>query len=272
MGGANPEPPDGRGAGKVPDDRGVKLALLSDLHANQRALDACLAHARQQGATTFALLGDLVGYGPDPASVLDTVMQLAAGGAIVVRGNHDDAALQPPQQQRTVEDQSAAWTHAQLSGAHRAFLAGLPLTAACGDVLLVHASADDPAGWPYVDRAAMAQRCLAAAQRDAQRRQVFCGHVHEQQLYYHGADNRLHAFAPRPGVPVPLAPHRSWLGLPGSVGQPRDGDPRAMYALLDVAQSRLAFHRIAYDHAGTAAALRACGLPEAFAQRLERGR
>jgi diadenosine tetraphosphatase ApaH/serine/threonine PP2A family protein phosphatase len=257
---------------KVPDDRGVKLALLSDLHANQRALDACVAHARAAGATAWAFLGDLVGYGPDPASVLDTVMQLAAGGAIVLRGNHDEAALHPRQEQRTAEDQSAHWTHAQLSGAHRAFLAGLPLTATCGDVLMVHASADEPHTWRYVDRPAMAQRCLAAAQRDSQRRQVFCGHVHEQQLYYHGADARLHAFAPQPGVAVPLAPHRSWLGLPGSVGQPRDGDPRAMYALLDVAQSRLVFHRIAYDHAGTAAALRAAGLPEAFAQRLERGR
>jgi diadenosine tetraphosphatase ApaH/serine/threonine PP2A family protein phosphatase len=250
----------------------VKLALLCDLHANRRALDACLSHAAASGATAWAFLGDLVGYGPDPAAVLDTVMRMAAGGAIVLRGNHDDAAVQPPAMQRTAEDQSAAWTHAQLSPAHREFLAGLPLTATFGEVLLVHASADAPASWPYVDRPAMAQRCLAAAQRDAQRRHVFCGHVHEQQLYYHGADGRLHAFAPQPGVAVPLAPHRSWLGLPGSVGQPRDGDPRAMYALLDVAQSRLAFHRIAYDHAGTAAALRAAGLPEGFAQRLERGR
>ena len=79
-------------------------------------------------------------------------------------------------------------------------------------------------------------------------------------------------FSPVTGVPVPMRAHRSWVALVGSVGQPRDGDPRAMYAMLDTAQARLAFHRIAYDHVGAAAAVRAAGLPEGFAQRLERGR
>jgi diadenosine tetraphosphatase ApaH/serine/threonine PP2A family protein phosphatase len=92
------------------------------------------------------------------------------------------------------------------------------------------------------------------------------------QLYYRGTDGKPIVFAPVPGVPVPLAAHRSWLALVGSVGQPRDGDPRAMYALFDAAQARLTFQRVAYDHGGTAAAIRAAGLPEAFAQRLERGR
>jgi diadenosine tetraphosphatase ApaH/serine/threonine PP2A family protein phosphatase len=250
----------------------VKLALLSDLHANLRALEACLAHARAAGATQWALLGDLVGYGPEPAAVLDRVMALAAAGAIVVRGNHDEAARQPPAHGQTAEALSAAWTHAQLGPAHQVFLAGLPLTATCADALLVHASAHEPRQWEYIDRPAMGRRCLDAAQAQWSLRRVFCGHVHEQQLYYRGADGKPTAFAPVPGVPVPLAAHRSWLALVGSVGQPRDGDPRAMYALLDVAQARLAFHRIAYDHGGTAAAIRAAGLPEAFAQRLERGR
>ena len=250
----------------------MKLALLSDLHANLRALDACLAHARAAGATQFALLGDLVGYGPEPAAVLERVMALAAGGAVVLRGNHDDAARQPPAGRQTAEDVSAAWTHEHLTPAHRAFLAGLPYTETAGDALLVHASAYEPQQWEYVDRPAMAGRCLLAAQQQWGLRRVFCGHVHEQLLYYRGADNRLMPFSPVTGVPVPMRAHRSWVALVGSVGQPRDGDPRAMYALFDAAQARLAFHRIAYDHAGTAAAVRAAGLPEGFAQRLERGR
>jgi diadenosine tetraphosphatase ApaH/serine/threonine PP2A family protein phosphatase len=250
----------------------VKLALLSDLHANLRALDACLAHARAAGATRFALLGDLVGYGPDPVAVVERVMTLAAAGAIVLRGNHDEAALHPPVHAQTAEAQSAAWTHAQLGPVHHAFLANLPLTATCEDSLLVHASAHEPQQWEYVDRPAMARRCLDAAHAQWGLRRVFCGHVHEQQLYYRGADGKPVVFAPVPGVPVPLAAHRSWVALVGSVGQPRDGDPRAMYALLDLAQARLAFQRVAYDHGGTAAAIRAAGLPEAFAQRLEQGR
>lgn len=249
----------------------MKLALLSDLHANLRALDACLAHARAAGATRFAFLGDLVGYGAEPAEVLQRVRALAAEGAVVVRGNHDEAACTPPPA-GTAEALSGAWTHERLSAADRDWLASLPLTAQVDDALLVHASADAPERWTYVDRPALAERCLAAAQAQWGARRVFCGHMHEQQLYYRGADGRLHAFAPVPGTAVPVGGHREWLAVVGSTGQPRDGDPRAMYALLDLAQPRLAFHRVAYDHAGAAAAIRAAGLPEDFARRVERGR
>lgn len=253
-------------------DGAMKLALLSDLHANRRALEACLAHARAEGAARCVLLGDLVGYGAEPAEVLDAVMDLHAGGALVVRGNHDEAALQPAAAQQTAEDVSAAWTHARLTPAHRAFLAGLPLAATLEDTLFVHASAREPARWEYVDRPELAERCLEAARRDWGARRVFCGHVHEQHLYYRGRDGRPQAFAPAPGIPIPLTAHRQWLGVVGSVGQPRDGDPRAMYALLDLAHARLVFHRVAYDHTAAAAAIRAAGLPEHFAQRLEGGR
>jgi diadenosine tetraphosphatase ApaH/serine/threonine PP2A family protein phosphatase len=253
-------------------DVAMRLALLSDLHANLRALDACLAHARAAGATQFGLLGDLVGYGAEPAQVMERVMGLADQGAIVLRGNHDDAARQPPARADTAEAVSAAWTRSRLAPAQLEFLAALPLTARVADTLLVHASAHAPQQWEYVDRPVLAQRCLQAAEAQWQLRRVFCGHVHEQRLYYRGADGSPMAFAPAPGVAVPMAAHRSWVALVGSVGQPRDGDPRAMYALLDVTQARLAFHRIAYDHAGAAAAVRAAGLPEGFAQRLERGR
>jgi diadenosine tetraphosphatase ApaH/serine/threonine PP2A family protein phosphatase len=248
------------------------LALLSDLHANGRALAACLAHARAAGATRFAFLGDLVGYGAEPGEVLETVMELAGHGADVVQGNHDEAALQPAGEVRNAEQLSAAWTREQLSKPQRAFLAGLPAAAVVGDVLLVHASADAPQRWAYVDRPVLAQRSLHAAHADLGLRKVACGHVHEQLLYYRGRDGALQAFQPTPGVPVPLAAHREWLAVVGSVGQPRDGDPRAMYALLDVAQARITFQRIAYDHAGAAAAIRAAGLPADFADRLERGR
>jgi len=250
----------------------MTLALLSDVHANLRALRACLGHAREHGATRFALLGDLVGYGPEPVEVVEEAMALARDGAVVLGGNHDAAACTPPQGERTAEELSARWTHARLADTHRVFLAALPLTARAGDALLVHASAHEPARWEYVDRAPLAQRCLDAAQAQWGARQVFCGHVHEQHLYYRGADGRLADFKPAPGVAVPIAAHRSWLAVVGSAGQPRDGDPRAMYALLDAAHGRLTFHRVPYDFAGTAAAIRAAGLPEAFAQRLEQGR
>jgi diadenosine tetraphosphatase ApaH/serine/threonine PP2A family protein phosphatase len=96
--------------------------------------------------------------------------------------------------------------------------------------------------------------------------------VHQQTLYYKGSGRGLMAFKPTPGVPIPTPGHRQWIATVGSVGQPRDGKPLAMYALFDLAQSRLTFHRVAYDHAAAAAAVRRAGLPEYFAQRLEEGR
>lgn len=250
----------------------MKLALLSDIHANLRALHACLAHAHEAGATHYAALGDLVGYGGEPAQVVDVVMQLAAQGAVVLRGNHDVMAVQPPALQESMGDTSAQWTHDQLGQHHRDFLAGLPLQAHLGSAWLVHASADAPDDWHYVDNPQRAQRSLDAACGHAGVSHVFCGHVHHQRLYYRGGGRALMEFMPTPGVAVPVPAHRHWLATVGSVGQPRDGDTRAMYALFDATQGRLSFHRVAYDHRSAAAAVRHTAQPEWFAQRLEEGR
>ena len=250
----------------------MKLALLSDIHANLRALHACLAHAQEAGATHHAVLGDLAGYGAEPAQVVDAVMQLAARGAVVLGGNHDALAVQPPAQPQTHGDLSAAWTHGQLDATQRAFLAGLPLHARLGSAGLVHASADAPASWHYVDNPHRAQRSLAAACAHPGVSHVFCGHVHHQRLYYQGAARALMEFMPTPGVAIPVPAHRQWLATVGSVGQPRDGDPRAMYALFDATQGRLTFHRVAYEYRAAAAAVRRTPQPGWFAQRLEEGR
>lgn len=255
----------------------MKLALLSDIHSNRQALDACMAHARAQGAQRFAWLGDLVGYGADPGYVVRQAMALVADGHCVIGGNHDALAVHPPlpgdQAAGTVAAQGAGWTHEQLTPHERAFLAARPLVAEVGGVLLVHASADAPERWRYVDNAAVAQQCLDAATQRPGIRHVFCGHVHQQTLYYRGTGRGLMRFTPQPGVAIPVPPRRHWVATIGSVGQPRDGDPRAMYALLDTDAWLLRFERVPYDHAAAAAAIRATGaLPEYFAQRLEVGR
>ncbi|MDA8522640.1 metallophosphoesterase family protein [Acidovorax sp. NCPPB 4044] len=252
----------------------MKIALFSDIHANRQALDACLAHARAQGAEQFALLGDLVGYGGDPVHAVDSVMQLAAQGAPCVLGNHDAAALDPPVDSPLLGEQSAQWTHGQLAPRHLEFLAGLPLTRRLGaSALLVHASVDGPEQWHYVHDAGAAERSMAAASAiDPAIRYVFCGHVHEQALYFLTPTAKLMRFVPQPGVPVPVPPHRQWLAVVGSVGQPRDRDVRAMYALFDDGAATITFHRVPYDHTAAATAVRAAGLPAFFADRLEEGR
>ena len=250
----------------------MKLALLSDLHSNLGAFQACIEHARAQGAQRFALLGDLVGYGAEPAQVLSEVMDLAQQGAIVLQGNHDALAAFPPTESKAMGDATALWTHEQLSLEQKRFLVGLPLTAQFEDVLLVHASVDAPQKWRYVEDERSAGASLDAAMALPGVRYVFGGHVHRQTLYYRSTGRGLMAFSPTPGVAVPTPRHRHWIATVGSVGQPRDGNPKAQYALFDTTAAYLTFHRVAYDHHAAAAAIRSAGLLEYFAKRLEDGR
>lgn len=250
----------------------MKLALLSDIHANIQAFDACLADAETRGAQQFAILGDLVGYGADPAAVVQRAQELAANGAFLVKGNHDELAVSPPAQVVTMGDITASWTHAQLSPSQRQFLDQLPMTLQHESILLVHASADGPALWRYVYDERAASTSLDAATALSDIRYVFGGHVHLQTLYYRGAGAQLMKFLPTPGVAVPVPKHRRWLATIGSVGQPRDRNPQAMYAMFDTDKLQLTFHRISYDHHGAAVAIRQAALPAMFADRLELGR
>ena len=251
----------------------MKLAMLSDIHANLHALQACLDHAQAQGVDQWVFLGDLVGYGANPSEVLNSVMTLVDQGAWVIQGNHDAMAVSPPQQSESLGSSTAAWTHAQLNKAQRAFLQERPLFMQHAHLFLVHASAQDPDKWHYVDSDRAATLCLKAAQtQHAGIQHVFVGHVHQQYLYYPGAGRGLMAFKPTPGVAVPCPATRAAVVTVGSVGQPRDGDPRAMYAMYDLEAARLTFHRVAYDHTAAAAAIMAAGLPVFFANRLKTGR
>ena len=182
----------------------MRLALMSDIHSNIHAFDACLAHAQAQGVDRLAILGDLVGYGPSPAQVIERVMSLSTDGAIVLRGNHDDLALNPPATVIKNEDAGASWAHNQLSQAQRDFIAGLPFSERCECALLVHASAQDPRRWTYVVDARTAQNSLDAATQESGVTHVFGGHVHLQTLYYRGASGKLMPFTPSVGVPVPV--------------------------------------------------------------------
>jgi diadenosine tetraphosphatase ApaH/serine/threonine PP2A family protein phosphatase len=252
----------------------VKLALLSDIHSNVQAFDACVADANARGATQFALLGDFVGYAADPRAIVQRVMAMVDAGAWAIKGNHDEMACHVPPQTATPSrgEMTAAWTNAQLSDGELAFLDALPLTHQDGSLLLVHASADTPERWRYVYDARGAAASLdAAVSLSADIRYVFGGHVHEQTLYYQGRGHDLLQFMPTRGVPIPVSSHRRWVATVGSVGQPRDGRAEAMYAWFDRDASQITFVRVPYDHSAAAAAIRATGLPDFFADRLARG-
>jgi diadenosine tetraphosphatase ApaH/serine/threonine PP2A family protein phosphatase len=245
----------------------LQLAVMSDIHANLEALSACLAHARAAGAERFAFLGDMVGYGADPDAVLDIVIQHAQCGAVVVKGNHDEAVHGATDYLNRSATTVIEWTRQRLSDRHLEFLDKLPMCLHESESCFVHASAESPEKWDYVDSPTAAERCARAAGRPY----TFAGHVHEQRLFVVGAHGRMVPFQPRPGTDIPLRPHRACVVIVGSVGQPRDGDPSAGYVMADLEKRVLRFHRVPYDHFASARKVRAAGLPEALAYRLERG-
>ncbi len=246
----------------------MKTAILTDLHANREAVEAVLDHAAAQGADSYALLGDFVGYGADPGWVVDRVRALVADGAVAVQGNHDLATVQGASPEMRLEPrQVIEWTRGQLDEAQIDFLAALPLTCESPDVLHVHANAWAPAGWGYIQSRFDAVRSLHATRA----RLTFCGHMHEPRLFHLSRVGRAGDFVPTPGSPIPLLPQRQWLVIPGSVGQPRDGDPAACYALHDDVAGCLTFWRVPYDHETAGAKIRAAGLPRALGDRLAHG-
>lgn len=242
------------------------LALLSDVHANIEALQACLKHAHERQATRFAFLGDLVGYGADPSAVVATVMRYAAEGALAVKGNHDQAVDQGAPYMNAMVRESIAWAQDRLSPEQKAFLAALPLCSREARVCCVHASAEAPERWRYVDSPAAALRSLRASEAIF----TFSGHVHHQQLFAE-VEERAVGYRPISGRSVAVAGHRRWLALVGSVGQPRDGHPAAGYAIFDDERERITFYRVPYDHAAAARKIRESGLSPALAQRIEKG-
>jgi len=245
----------------------MRLAILTDIHGNREAFGAVLADLEPRDIDRIVLLGDLVGYGPDPEWCVDRAMALVAEGALCVRGNHDHAVGDPGESMSANARRAMDWTRPRLAEPHKTFLASLPLTAAQDDLLFVHASANRPADWIYVTSDLSALGSFAATTA----RVILCGHVHVPALYSCDRTGTVREQGFKPGLGVPLIRSRRWLAVVGSVGQPRDRNPAAGYAILDTATNDLTFRRTPYDHGATATKLRRAGLPEALAARLLTG-
>lgn len=243
-------------------------AILTDIHSNREAFDAVMKAVAASGAARLVLLGDLVGYGPDPGYVVDRAAELAAAGAVLIRGNHDEAALTGPGGMSELARDAILWTAGQLSDAQREFLRGLPLAAGDGERLFVHDSADQPGAWHYIDDVDGAVRCLAACGA----RTVFCGHTHVPLIFYALPGRTPVRFAPLDGIAAPLPAARRHVVVVGSVGQPRDGNPAACFALFDDEAAEVTMVRVPYDIERTAAKIEAAGLPPWLGMRLKIGR
>ena len=245
----------------------MKIALLSDIHGNLQALHSCLADARERGAGRYAFLGDFVGYGADPHGVVDVIAEYVAHGAVAVRGNHDEATYGSSIYMNEMAMTAIDYAKQVLTPPQTLFLRNLPMIVRDGTCCFVHASAASPEKYPYIDSPSAAQRCAAASESP----HTFCGHVHEQRLYFAAQEPRMILFRPTPGIAVPVPTHRRWVTLIGSVGQPRDRNPQAAYALFDSERLAITFCRVPYDHHAAAARIREVGLPESIAYRVESG-
>ena len=210
------------------------------------------------------LLGDYVGYGADPDWAVTTVMDLVDEGAVAVLGNHD-SAIGNAREQMNLEAQDRHRVDARRTQRGATAIFGrLALHGSDGERLYVHSEASNPPAWIYVTSTVEASRSLALDPMSF----TFCGHVHQPAIYSMSPTAKMTAFTPITDVPVPLLQGRRWLAVLGSVGQPRDGNPAAAYAMLDTDRREITYCRVPYDVGAAAAAIRAKGLPRWLADRL----
>jgi diadenosine tetraphosphatase ApaH/serine/threonine PP2A family protein phosphatase len=239
----------------------MRVAVLSDIHSNLIALDAVLAHAGSVDLLWH--LGDVVGYGPEPDEV---VARLSGIGAVGVRGNHDSAALGGPEIEWFNPEARAAaeWTRDRISEPTRAWLDDLPERLTIDPFSLVHGSPLDPLR-EYIASLSSARANLTALPTPY----GLHGHTHVPIAFVDGR-SRIVLTEPDDGTTMTLD-DRATLLNPGSVGQPRDGDPRASYLVLDTDHASVTWHRVEYDHRAVAAAILDAGLPRRLADRLALG-
>ncbi len=242
----------------------MRTAILSDIHANLEALQAACSACAKRGVDRWICLGDIVGYGADPQACLEQIRGLTD---LSLLGNHDAAAvgLVDLHYFNQHARQAAMWTAGQLASPERDYLAALPLTMACGDALYVHAEPRSPGEWGYVLSRSDALDALAAT--DA--RFCFIGHSH-----YPFACIQFRTQVEMAEVPVgdfAIEKDRRYLINVGSVGQPRDGDPRSSFLIWDDERHILEFLRVPYDVDAAQRKILDAGLPSVLAQRLARG-
>jgi predicted phosphodiesterase len=238
--------------------------VVSDVHANRQAFEAVLEAIAASDAAEMWCLGDLVGYGADPDACVELARKHAA---VCLAGNHDLAVTGdiPLEDFSRGASLAARWTQKVISAENRDFLHGLEPEGAEGGVGLYHASPRDPI-WEYVLSALLAELCMTAQEH----RICAIGHSHVALSFTRPDDDVATGEPRRAGEELDLSGDQ-WLLNPGSVGQPRDGDPRAAWMLLDLDAWTASYQRTDYDIAGAAAAIRAAGLPDSLAERLEYG-
>jgi len=236
-----------------------KIAIFSDIHANSAALENVIQDATDQGVSSFACLGDIVGYGPNPSDCVTRIQELKC---VTVKGNHDeyvadsyDLSLFNTQARTALE-----WTREKLSTGQKNWLASLPYTKRLGRNMIVHATLDDPEKWDYIRNSFDAAIVMQKQNTPV----CFYGHTHIPIAYEMRGSNAKAV----PLGKVNIENGCKYLINTGSVGQPRDGDTEASYVIFDRIERSVEFRRVAYDIQTVADEIRSVGLPDSLAERL----
>ncbi len=249
-----------------------RTAIISDIHANMHALSAVMGDVQQQLCNDVACLGDIVGYNAYPAECLDYIRSL---NCPAVKGNHDEEVVRESYvNMNPMAMQAMQWTRSRLNEDQLTWLARLPFKSFVRSAFsMVHASSDQPQKWNYILNASDASSNFGKQFSPV----CFHGHTHVPKIFYfdgqsaHDDTETLKPLNELGEVSFsPIQGMKYFINV-GSVGQPRDGDPRSCYVIYDTDQNTITFRRVAYDIAGAQAAVRAVGLPEYLAERLERG-
>ena len=251
-----------------------KIAIISDIHGNLHALQAVLSRLSEFELSQIVCLGDVVGYGPFPERCLDLVVRHCS---VIIQGNHDEAAIDPyvADQFNGAARQAIYWTRATLGPLHLNALNRLPKYAAIGDsVMCVH---NTPLAGPtdYIHDKQVAAIAFGGVDRNI----CLIGHTHVPMVFEAPTLNpqdqltapEIIAYLPTEPHPIELCRDRRYICNPGSVGQPRDCDPRASFAIMDLDDRTFTVHRQAYDIVGAQQATQRAGLPTILAERLALG-
>jgi diadenosine tetraphosphatase ApaH/serine/threonine PP2A family protein phosphatase len=242
----------------------MRYLVLTDVHANLEALEAVVADAPEHDGVLF--LGDLVGYGPDPNACVATVRDLPS--LVALAGNHDWAALNKvnPAAFNSFARQAVEWTAGQLEPGAREWLDSLEPKTETEDMALAHGSPTDPI-WEYLEDASQGPTNFRAFSS------TFClvGHTHIPRVFVERPDGGVEVLMPEADQTLSLNGGNRFIINPGGVGQPRNGDPRAAYGILDTEANTFTFRRIPYAVGVTEDKIRAAGLPAALGNRLRFG-
>lgn len=237
----------------------MRLALFSDIHANLEALEAALQHAASQKIDSYAVLGDSVGYGANPNECFEWVTKAAH---ISIAGNHEKAVIDPSLRKsfNPLAHEAIIWTEGKMDEKFKEKIHKLPYLKIDKGITFVHGSPDSPEEYRYLLSFEDAEPSFRHFDQDI----CFVGHTHVPACFCQNARTAAHL---APGL-LPLARSERYILNPGSVGQPRDRDPRLAYGIFDEDKRTFEIVRLPYDNTKAANKIRKAGLPRYLADRL----